>query len=92
MVLLFEHINLAVMKTFFSQVRQDILTGKLPCSFVTHALLGSYLVQSEIGDYDSREHTSPQYLEQFIFAPEQTEELLEKVMELHKTHRCVTIR
>ena len=69
------------------QVRQDILSGKLPCSFVTHALLGSYLVQSEIGDYDTREHTSPQYLDTFIFAPDQTAELPEKVMELHKTHR-----
>lgn len=72
------------------QVRQDILTGKLPCSFVTHALLGSYLVQSEIGDFDSREHTSPSYLDSFVFSPDQTEELAEKVMELHKTHRGQT--
>ncbi len=25
---------------------------RLPCSFVTHALLGSYTVQSELGDYE----------------------------------------
>lgn len=54
---------------------------------MTHALLGSYLVQSEIGDFDSREHTSTQYLDSFVFAPDQTDELPEKVMELHKTHR-----
>ncbi|XP_018011090.1 band 4.1-like protein 3 isoform X3 [Hyalella azteca] len=72
------------------QVRQDILSGKLPCSFVTHALLGSYLVQSEVGDFDSREHTSPHYLDSFVFAPDQSPELPEKVMELHKTHRGQT--
>lgn len=35
------------------QIQNDIKHGKLPCSFVTHALLGAYLVQSELGDYDS---------------------------------------
>ena len=27
------------------QIQNDIKNGKLPCSFVTHALLGAYLVQ-----------------------------------------------
>ncbi|RXG55391.1 Band 4.1-like protein 1 [Armadillidium vulgare] len=69
------------------QVRRDILTGKLPCSFVTHALMGSYMVQAEIGDYDSKEHTDISYLQEFAFAPNQTAELEEKVMDLHKTHK-----
>ena len=38
------------------QIQTDIKSGKLPCSFVTHALLGAYLVQSELGDYDPVEH------------------------------------
>ena len=38
------------------QIQQDVKTGKLPCSFVTHALLGAYLVQSELGDYDPVDH------------------------------------
>src|SRR4029434_2071676 len=38
------------------QLRDDILSGRLPCSFVTHALLGSYAVQAELGDYDHDEH------------------------------------
>jgi erythrocyte membrane protein band 4.1 len=59
---------------------------RLPCSFVTHALLGSYLVQSEIGDYDADEH-GRNYLKDFRFAPTQTPELEEKVMDLHRTHR-----
>lgn len=71
------------------QIRNDILSGKLPCSFVTHALLGSYLVQSELGDYDSDEHIN-NYLSDFHFAPNQTPELEEKVMELHKQHKGQT--
>lgn len=62
--------------------------SRLPCSFVTHALLGSYLVQSELGDYDIDEHkNSTDYLKEFKFAPNQTHELEEKVMELHRTHK-----
>uniref|UniRef100_A0A8C3UY63 Erythrocyte membrane protein band 4.1 like 1 n=1 Tax=Catharus ustulatus TaxID=91951 RepID=A0A8C3UY63_CATUS len=38
------------------QLRADIITGRLPCSFVTHALLGSYAVQAELGDHDTEEH------------------------------------
>ncbi|XP_076337943.1 band 4.1-like protein 1 isoform X1 [Tachypleus tridentatus] len=68
------------------QIKNDILSGKLPCSFVTHALLGSYLVQSEIGDYDLEEHGTD-YLSNFSFAPNQTSELEEKVIELHKQHK-----
>ncbi|XP_027407349.1 band 4.1-like protein 2 isoform X22 [Bos indicus x Bos taurus] len=68
------------------QLRQDIASGRLPCSFVTHALLGSYTLQAELGDYDPEEHASHD-LSDFQFAPTQTKELEEKVAELHKTHR-----
>lgn len=68
------------------QIRNDILSNRLPCSFVTHALLGSYLVQSELGDYDSDSMTK-NYLRDFKFAPNQSQELEDKVMELHKTHK-----
>ncbi|KAK7865555.1 hypothetical protein R5R35_010095 [Gryllus longicercus] len=71
------------------QIRNDILEGKLPCSFVTHALLGSYLVQSEVGDFDAEEHGRT-YLKDFRFAPNQTPELEEKVMDLHRTHKGQT--
>uniref|UniRef100_A0A674IFS8 Erythrocyte membrane protein band 4.1 like 2 n=1 Tax=Terrapene triunguis TaxID=2587831 RepID=A0A674IFS8_9SAUR len=70
------------------QLRQDIASGRLPCSFVTHALLGSYTLQAELGDYDSEEHNN-HYISEFQFAPNQTKEMEEKVVELHKTHRCV---
>ncbi|KAI1231315.1 hypothetical protein IHE44_0008257 [Lamprotornis superbus] len=71
------------------QLRQDILTGRLPCSFATLALLGSYTVQSELGDYDPDLH-GPDYISEFKLAPNQTKELEEKVVELHKTYRSVT--
>ncbi|XP_041510276.1 band 4.1-like protein 2 isoform X14 [Microtus oregoni] len=68
------------------QLRQDIASGRLPCSFVTHALLGSYTLQAEHGDYDPEEYDSID-LSDFKFAPGQTKEMEEKVAELHKTHR-----
>uniref|UniRef100_A0A3B1KLM8 Band 4.1-like protein 1 n=1 Tax=Astyanax mexicanus TaxID=7994 RepID=A0A3B1KLM8_ASTMX len=68
------------------QLREDMLSGRLPCSFVTHALLGSYAVQAELGDYDPEEH-GPDYVSEFRFAPSQTRELEERVMELHRTYR-----
>ncbi|KAH8373551.1 hypothetical protein KR200_004914 [Drosophila serrata] len=69
------------------QVRNDILEGRLPCTFVTHALLGSYLVQSEMGDYDVKDMPTRAYLKDFKIAPNQTPELEDKVMDLHKTHK-----
>ncbi|XP_071432649.1 protein 4.1 isoform X22 [Pithys albifrons albifrons] len=71
------------------QLRQDILRGRLPCSFATLALLGSYTVQSELGDYDPELH-GPEYITEFKLAPNQTKELEEKVVELHKTYRSMT--
>ncbi|XP_048353632.1 band 4.1-like protein 1 isoform X2 [Sphaerodactylus townsendi] len=71
------------------QLRADIITGRLPCSFVTHALLGSYAVQAELGDYDVEEHVA-NYISELRFAPNQTRELEERIMELHKTYRGMT--
>ncbi|XP_052390623.1 band 4.1-like protein 2 isoform X6 [Carassius gibelio] len=71
------------------QLRQDISSGRLPCSFVTHALLGSYTLQAELGDHDPDEHRLD-YISDFQFAPNQTKELEEKVVELHKSHRGMT--
>ncbi|XP_044290643.1 protein 4.1 isoform X10 [Varanus komodoensis] len=71
------------------QLRKDIITGRLPCSFATLALLGSYTVQSELGDHDPDLH-SADYVTEFKLAPNQTKELEDKVMELHKTYRSMT--
>jgi erythrocyte membrane protein band 4.1 len=55
---------------------------------VTLALLGSYTVQSELGDYDPDE-CGNDYISEFRFAPNHTKELEDKVIELHKSHRLV---
>ncbi|XP_006867315.1 PREDICTED: band 4.1-like protein 3 isoform X2 [Chrysochloris asiatica] len=71
------------------QLRDDIVSGRLPCSFVTLALLGSYTVQSELGDFDPDE-CGNDYVSEFRFAPNHTKELEDKVIELHKSHRGMT--
>lgn len=71
------------------QLREDVASGRLPCSFVTHALLGSYTLQAEFGDY---EPDQPRLLDvsQLTFAPNQNKEMEEKILELHKSHRGMT--
>ncbi|XP_072235091.1 protein 4.1-like isoform X3 [Leuresthes tenuis] len=71
------------------QLRQDIVSGRLPCSFATHTVLGSYTVQSEFGDYDPEE-CGPDCIGGLCFAPNQTKEMEEKITELHKTYRGMT--
>ncbi|XP_061587757.1 band 4.1-like protein 3 isoform X10 [Cololabis saira] len=71
------------------QLRDDVVSGRLPCSFATYTVLGSYTVQSELGDYDPEELGSD-YISELRLAPNQTKELEEKVMELHKTYKGMT--
>ncbi|XP_053738547.1 band 4.1-like protein 3b isoform X11 [Synchiropus splendidus] len=71
------------------QLRDDVVSGRLPCSFATHTVLGSYTAQSELGDYDPDEMGSD-YISELRFAPNQTKELEEKVVELHKTYKRMT--
>ncbi|XP_030002842.1 protein 4.1 isoform X6 [Sphaeramia orbicularis] len=71
------------------QLRKDILHGRLPCSFVTLALLGSYALQSELGEYDPEVHPSD-YAKNMKLAQGQTKELEDKMMELHRTYRAMS--
>ncbi|XP_075709437.1 protein 4.1-like isoform X9 [Rhinoderma darwinii] len=71
------------------QLRKDILSGSLPCSFATLALLGSYTVQSEVGDYDEDLHCTD-YVSEYKLSPNQTKDLEAKVAELHKSYRSMT--
>uniref|UniRef100_A0A3B5QQ04 Protein 4.1 n=1 Tax=Xiphophorus maculatus TaxID=8083 RepID=A0A3B5QQ04_XIPMA len=70
------------------QLRKDILQGRLPCSFVTLALLGSYALQSELGEYDPEVHGND-YAKEMKMASGQTKELEDKMMELHRTYRIM---
>lgn len=68
------------------QLRDDVVSGRLPCSFATHALLGSFIAQSELGDYDPEELGSD-YVGDLRFAPNQTKEMEEKVIDLHRKYK-----
>ncbi|XP_018551575.1 band 4.1-like protein 2 isoform X6 [Lates calcarifer] len=72
------------------QLREDVASGRLPCSFVTHALLGSYTLQAEFGDYEPDQPRPLDYISQLTFAPNQNKEMEEKILELHKSHRGMT--
>ncbi|KAI7806687.1 erythrocyte membrane protein band 4.1b elliptocytosis 1 [Triplophysa rosa] len=71
------------------QLRKDIMIGRLPCPSDMLALLGSYTVQSTLGDYDPNLHKN-NYVSEIVLAPNQSEELDEKVMEQHATHRSLS--
>ncbi|MCJ8745111.1 hypothetical protein PDJAM_G00126650 [Pangasius djambal] len=71
------------------QLRDDVVSGRLPCSFATHSLLGSYIAQSELGDYDPEELGSD-YISDLRVAPNQTKELEEKVIDLHRNYKGMT--
>ncbi|XP_078131241.1 band 4.1-like protein 2 isoform X3 [Sander vitreus] len=72
------------------QLREDVASGRLPCSFVTHALLGSYTLQAEVGDYEPDQPRPLDSISQLTFAPNQSKEMEEKILELHKSHRGMT--
>ncbi|XP_055333731.1 band 4.1-like protein 2 isoform X1 [Paramacrobiotus metropolitanus] len=67
------------------QIHRDLITERLPASFTTLAVLGSLMVQSELGDYERSTHRG-NYVSEVPLAPpsRQNAELEEKVMELHK--------
>ncbi|XP_023203693.1 band 4.1-like protein 2 isoform X3 [Xiphophorus maculatus] len=72
------------------QLREDVASGRLPCSFVTHALLGSYTLQAELGDHEPDQPRPLDFISQLTFAPNQNKEMEEKILELHKSHRGMT--
>ncbi|CAL8399746.1 unnamed protein product [Arctogadus glacialis] len=71
------------------QLREDIVSGRLPCSLATHIVLGSYTVQSELGDHDPDE-LGCDYVSELSFAPSQTKEMEERIVDLHKTYKGMT--
>ena len=71
------------------QVRLDIVTGRLPLSFQTYCLLGSYNAQADLEDFDLTRHSFPYYLRGMPFAPPnlQSTEMLECIAALHVQHQ-----
>uniref|UniRef100_A0A8C3G9S7 Tyrosine-protein phosphatase n=1 Tax=Cyclopterus lumpus TaxID=8103 RepID=A0A8C3G9S7_CYCLU len=57
----------------------------LPCPHNTAALLASYSVQSELGDYSETEHTAG-YLSEFSFMPNPPQDFHKEVAKHHQQH------
>ncbi|KAJ8012630.1 hypothetical protein DPEC_G00044870 [Dallia pectoralis] len=74
---------------YFLQLKQDILTGRLPCPHNTAALLASYAVQSELGDHSGSEHV-PGYLSEFCFIPNPPQCFEKEVTKHHQQHSGLT--
>ncbi|XP_038149170.1 band 4.1-like protein 2 [Cyprinodon tularosa] len=72
------------------QLREDVASGRLPCSFVTHALLGSYTLQAEFGDHEPDQPRPLDFISQLKLESNQNKEMEEKILELHKSHRGMT--
>lgn len=53
-------------------------------------MLGSFIVQADLGDWEPEEHGEGiGYIRDIPFAPDQSVELLEKIAELHKDRKYV---
>ncbi|XP_076094696.1 uncharacterized protein LOC143065171 isoform X5 [Mytilus galloprovincialis] len=69
---------------FFLQLKQDILSGKLPCPDDLQIELAAYALQSELGDYDPEIHT-PGFISEFHLVPNQSEEMEVAIYEKYQT-------
>ncbi|XP_053522522.1 tyrosine-protein phosphatase non-receptor type 4 isoform X1 [Artibeus jamaicensis] len=70
---------------YFLQIKQDILNGRLPCPYNTAALLASFAVQSELGDFNQSENL-PGYLSDYSFIPNQPQDFKKEIAKLHQQH------
>uniref|UniRef100_A0AAF5DD56 protein-tyrosine-phosphatase n=1 Tax=Strongyloides stercoralis TaxID=6248 RepID=A0AAF5DD56_STRER len=70
---------------FFLQVKRDLIEGRLICPESSAALLASYAIQSEVGDYNCNE-TDDNYINNFKIIPNQSLDLTKQIKELHKLH------
>ncbi|CAB3232377.1 unnamed protein product [Arctia plantaginis] len=73
-------------------VRRDLIESRLTCSHITYALLSSYVLQAELGDYEEGSLT-PSTLSQYRAVPLNaiTPEFENKMEDLYKKHRQVSI-
>ncbi|CAH1099390.1 unnamed protein product [Psylliodes chrysocephalus] len=71
---------------FCLQVKRDLSHGGLQCNENTAALMASYIVQAECGDYVAEDYPDHTYLSSYKFVPQQDQEMERKIMENHKKH------
>ncbi|GIY38233.1 FERM, ARHGEF and pleckstrin domain-containing protein 1 [Caerostris darwini] len=69
---------------FGLQVKKDIANGQLQCNDNTSAVMISYIVQADFGDFNPEKCSDGSYLSGFKFVPFQDAELERKIMENHK--------
>lgn len=69
---------------FALQIKKDLADGNLLCSENVAALLSSYIIQAECGDYNVEEYSNHFYISKFKLLPQQDDEFEFKVMENHK--------
>jgi hypothetical protein len=65
-----------------------MLHGRLYCPQTDGAYLGACVLQSELGDYDKKEHREG-YVSEYKLFLKQTSKLEDRVAEVHKTLRFV---
>lgn len=65
---------------FFLQLKNDILTGKLPCPDDVAAQLSALALQAEFGEFDEEEHNEA-FISEFRFVPNQSDALEKKILE-----------
>ncbi|XP_065670764.1 uncharacterized protein LOC100206545 isoform X3 [Hydra vulgaris] len=70
----------------YLQLRDDFVNGRLLVSQSTYAILGSYTLQAEVGDFNFSD-AKRDYLRNYQFSPNDDEWILDRVYNLHKD-RC----
>lgn len=70
---------------FFLQLKDDILTGRLPCPDQEKcSTLAALALQSEFGDFDVEEHNEA-FVSEFLFVPNQCEALELEILQQWKS-------
>uniref|UniRef100_A0A224X662 Moesin/ezrin/radixin homolog 1 n=1 Tax=Panstrongylus lignarius TaxID=156445 RepID=A0A224X662_9HEMI len=71
---------------FCLQIKRDLAQGHMQCNDNTAALMASYIVQAECGDYVAEDYPDASYLSTYKFVQHQDRDLEKKIMENHKKH------
>ncbi|XP_028163989.1 FERM, ARHGEF and pleckstrin domain-containing protein 2-like isoform X2 [Ostrinia furnacalis] len=71
---------------FCLQVKRDLAQGCIQCNENTAALMASYIVQAECGDFVPEDYPDHTYLSGYKFFPGQDSESERRIMENHKKH------
>lgn len=69
---------------FCLQIKRDLAKGDIQCNDNTAAVLASYIVQAECGDFVQEDYPDHTYLSSYKFVPHQDSELERRIMENHR--------